>query len=204
MASVCELSRQYGVNRYSIQSWCGLRKELELRREAPLPKGRPGTKLKTSKRLLNICKWKMNFCEIFCQWKEVKPSLKYQIIHTVAKKHPVWDMCQFFDVSRSGYYAFLDCKDRPDKGQPLAELIRECQSKRGKIHGYRYVHLWLIRQKQIQYNPKTVLRVMRKYDLLSEIRRRKYHPCGQQLHRYANLLNRSFQAETPNSKADTT
>ncbi len=41
---------------------------------------------------------------------------------------------------------------------------------------------------------------MRKYDLLSEIRRKKYHPCGQQMHRYANLLNRHFQAEQPNSK----
>ena len=29
--SVCELSRRYGVSRYSIQSWCGLRKEVELR-----------------------------------------------------------------------------------------------------------------------------------------------------------------------------
>ena len=110
------------------------------------------------------------------------------------------DMCRFFEVSRSGYYAFLDRKGCPDKDQPLAELIRECQSKRGKIHGYRYVHLWLARQKHLQYNPKTVLRVMRKYDLLSEIRRKKYHPCGEQLHRYVNWLYRNFKAQCPNSK----
>lgn len=36
--------------------------------------------------------------------------------------------------------------------------------------------------------------------VLSEIRRRKYHPCGQQWHRYANLLNRNFKAERPNSQ----
>ena len=130
----------------------------------------------------------------------MKPRLKYQIIRTFAKKYSVWDMCRFFEVSRSGYYAFLDRKDCPDKDQPLAELIRECQSKRGKIHGYRYVHLWLARQKHLQYNPKTVLRVMRKYDLLSEIRRKKYHPCGEQLHRYTNWLDRNFKAKCPNSK----
>lgn len=109
-------------------------------------------------------------------------------------------MCRFFEVSRGGYYAWLHRRESPDKDLLLAELIRECQSERGKIHGYRYIHLWLARKKQVLYDPKTVLRVMRKYDLLSEIRRKKYHPCGQQMHRYANLLNRHFQAEQPNSK----
>lgn len=39
--SIRELTRQYGISRYAIQSWCGLRKEVELRHAAPLPKGRP-------------------------------------------------------------------------------------------------------------------------------------------------------------------
>jgi transposase len=38
------LSKQHGISRYAIQSWCGLRKEVELRHIAPLPKGRPGTR----------------------------------------------------------------------------------------------------------------------------------------------------------------
>lgn len=45
--SVHELSRQYGISRYAIQSWCGLRKEVELRHAVPLPKGRPSEKLKS-------------------------------------------------------------------------------------------------------------------------------------------------------------
>jgi putative transposase len=130
----------------------------------------------------------------------VKPSLKYRIIQTCDDRYPVLEMCRFFEVSRSGYYRYLGRKDQPDKDLPLAELIRECQSKRGKIHGYRYVHVWLSRTKQVYHNPKTILRVMEKYDLLSEVRRKKYRPCGQQLHRYANLLNRNFKAEHPNSK----
>lgn len=128
------------------------------------------------------------------------PKLKYRIIHTFAQKYPIQQMCRFFEVSRSGYYRYLVRKDSPNKDLPLAQLIRECQSKRGKIHGYRYIHLWLARTKQVHCNPKTVLRVMRKYNLLSEIRRRKYHPSGQQLHRYANLLNRNFKTERLNSK----
>ena len=39
--SQCEVSRKYGISRYTIQSWCGLRPETKLRQIAPLPKGRP-------------------------------------------------------------------------------------------------------------------------------------------------------------------
>ena len=40
-----------------------------------------------------------------------------------------------------------------------------------------------------------------KYDLLSEIRRRrKWQQLGQQVHKYKNLLNREFHADRPNSK----
>ena len=40
-ASQKELSREYGVSRYSIQSWSGKRPETKLRQLAPLPQGRP-------------------------------------------------------------------------------------------------------------------------------------------------------------------
>ena len=36
-----EISREYGINRCAIQSWCGLRPETRLRQIVPLPKGRP-------------------------------------------------------------------------------------------------------------------------------------------------------------------
>lgn len=39
--SVVALSKRYGISRYAIQSWCGLRPEVEIRHSSPLPKGRP-------------------------------------------------------------------------------------------------------------------------------------------------------------------
>ena len=36
-----EISRETGISRYAIQSWCGLRPETKLRQIAPLLKGRP-------------------------------------------------------------------------------------------------------------------------------------------------------------------
>lgn len=108
-------------------------------------------------------------------------------------------MCRFFEVSRSGYYGFVSRMDIPEKDLPLAEKIRECQEKCGKTYGYRRVHIWLEKQK-IHHDPKTVLRVMQKYNLLSVVRRKKYRNYGECLHRYPNLLNRDFKAEKPNQK----
>ena len=58
-----------------------------------------------------------------------------------------------------------------------------------------------LKNREIKKNPKTVLRVMKKYGQLSEIRRRrKWVNLGQQIHRYANLLDRKFHADHPNAK----
>ncbi len=76
----------------------------------------------------------------------------------------------------------------------------ECQNKTDKTYGYRRVWKWL-RDRNIERNPKTVLRIMKKYGLLAEIRcRRKWVNLGQQVHRYDNLLKRQFRADRPNAK----
>lgn len=46
------LSRKYGVSKYSIASWCGLRPEVEVRHAAPLPKGRPKVNAKTQEEVI--------------------------------------------------------------------------------------------------------------------------------------------------------
>ena len=110
-------------------------------------------------------------------------------------------MCDFFEVSRSGYYSYLQRKDTAHRDKPLAQMIEECQSKCGKTYGYRRVCIWLRRNKNIVRNPKTILRIMNKYGLLSTIRKkRKYQQMGQYLHRYENLLNREFSAQAPDQK----
>ena len=42
--SVCSLSAKYGVSRYTIQSWCGLRPEVNRRQITPSRRGRPTNK----------------------------------------------------------------------------------------------------------------------------------------------------------------
>ena len=108
-------------------------------------------------------------------------------------------MCRFFDVSRSGYYDYVKRMELPDRDLPLAKRIEACQKETNQTYGYRRVQLWLDRQ-GIHRNPKTVLRVMQKYNLLSVVRRKKYQHYGDCLHRYPNLLNRDFHADRPNQK----
>ena len=109
-------------------------------------------------------------------------------------------MCEFFAVSRSGYYAFVHRLGKPEKDAALAGLIAQQRERSFRTYGYRRMWLWLKTQ-DIFCDPKTVLRIMQKYDLLSEIRRRrKWQQMGQQVHKYKNLLNRQFHADRPNSK----
>lgn len=129
----------------------------------------------------------------------MKASVKYKVIYRHREKYSISEMCRFFEVSRSGYYDYVRRMDVPAKDLPLAEKIIECQSVCRNTYGYRRVHIWLERN-GIHCNPKTVLRVMNKYNLLSVIRRKRYVKYGEYLHRYPNLLNRNFAAERPNQK----
>ena len=109
-------------------------------------------------------------------------------------------MCRFFGVSRSGYYDFVLRLGRPEKDSGLADVIRQHQKRCFGTYGYRRMQLMLATE-GIYRNPKTVLRVMKKYNLLAEIRRRRrWVNMGQQLHRYENLLNRQFHSDVPNKK----
>ena len=130
----------------------------------------------------------------------MRTKVKYAVIHRHRNKYPVSVMCQFFGVSRSGYYDFVKRLEEPEADAELAGKIEECQSKTDKTYGYRRVWKWL-RDRNIHRNPKTILRIMKKYGLLSEIRRRrKWVNLGQQVHKYENLLKRQFRADRPNAK----
>ena len=130
----------------------------------------------------------------------MRPNVKYAVIHRHREDYSISVMCRFFGVSRSGYYDFVHRLGRPAKDAALADAIRQQQKKSNSTYGYRRMQLALAAD-GICHNPKTILRVMKKYNLLSEIRRRKkWTNMGQQLHRYKNLLNRQFQSDRPNHK----
>ena len=111
------------------------------------------------------------------------------VIYRHKDKYCISEMCRFFNVSRSGYYDYVKRMDIPAKDLSLAEKIRECQDRCGKTYGSRRVHIWLERN-GIYRNPKTVLRVMQKYNLLSVVRRRRFYKYTEHLHRYNTFGNK--------------
>ena len=121
------------------------------------------------------------------------------VIYRHKDKYTISEMCRFFEVSRSGYYDYVKRMDKPAFDLVLAEKIRECQEHSHRTYGYRRVHIWLERQ-GIHKDPKTILRVMQKYNLLSEVRRKKYHNYTNGIYKYKNHLNRDFTADRPNQK----
>ena len=130
----------------------------------------------------------------------MRPKLKYQVIYRHRAEYSVSTMCRSFGVSRSGYYDFVHRLGEPEKDATLAKAIAQQRERSYHTYGYRRMWLWL-KSQNIFCNPKTVLRIMKKYDRLSEIRRRrKWQQMGQQVHKYKNLLNREFYADRPNSK----
>ena len=89
----------------------------------------------------------------------MRPKVKYAVIYRHRSEFPVSVMCQFFDVSRSGYYDFVKRHGRAERDADLAEQIKECQRVTDKTYGYRRVGKWL-QNRNIQKNPKTILRIM--------------------------------------------
>lgn len=81
-------------------------------------------------------------------------------------------MCEFYHVSRSGYYSWKKRDPAKSKDTELVKLINECHASHKRRYGYRRVKLWLEREKGVCVNHKRVLRVMNKYNLLSVIRRK--------------------------------
>ena len=130
----------------------------------------------------------------------MRPKVKHHVIYGNRERYPISVMCRFFEVSQSGYDDFVHRLERKEKDADLAEAIHVQRGHCFKIYGYRRMWLWPEKQ-GTHRNPKTILRIMKKYGLWAEIRRRRqWVQVGQQLHKYENLLNCPFQADRPNSK----
>ena len=126
-------------------------------------------------------------------------KLKYRVIERFRGKYSISAMCKLFEVSRSGYYAWRNRREQPNKDQWLLDLIVDIQSKSKQTYGCRRIRRWLRRKHKKNVNLKAILRIMRKYDLLSQVRRRRpYMRFQRALHKYSNELKREFDQTVPN------
>jgi putative transposase len=127
----------------------------------------------------------------------------YQVIYHMRRQYPVVAMSQFFEVSRSGYYAWVDRLGRADRDSAGMAAVEAAYQHSRRTYGYRRVTDWLQRRPETYMNHKTVLRLMRKLGIRSVARKRKFQTRLEaiaRLHYYPNRLNRNFNATRPNQK----
>lgn len=123
---------------------------------------------------------------------------KYRVIERFRGKYSIEAMCRAFEVSRSGYYAWRNRQRGDTKDQWLVDLIVDCQRRCKQTYGCRRVRRWIQRQTGKAVNLKAILRIMRKFDLLAQIRRRRpYAHYKQATYKYPNLLKRAFEQTVP-------
>ncbi len=131
----------------------------------------------------------------------MRKSQIFSVIERFSDKYTVSEMCEFYNVSRRGFYDFRKRQLGENSDQELINLIAECHEKHKRRYGYRRLTLWLKQKKNLVVNKKKVLRITSQNNLLSAIRRRKFtkfKPNGNL--KYDNVLNRKFHSEIPNEK----
>ena len=69
--------------------------------------------------------------------------MKYRVIERFRGKYSVEAMCEVFEVSRSGYYAWRKRQGKEAKDQWLVDLIVQCQELCKQTYGIRRVRRWI-------------------------------------------------------------
>jgi transposase InsO family protein len=112
-------------------------------------------------------------------------------------------MCEFFGVSRAGYYAWGKRLEQPDPDVERMEKVQAVYEHSHRTYGYRRITMELQDKHGLRINHKAVLRLMHRLHIRSVARQpnlyRKVENLGTQ-HRYSNLLKRDFVASARNQK----
>lgn len=118
------------------------------------------------------------------------------------KRTNIQILCHVVGVSRSGYYAWLNHADDPDPDYADYLLIKEQFDKGKQKWGWRTIQMKFSNSKVIM-NHKKILRIMKKYDLHTRIRRvNPYKQIMKKSHEHKtcdNLLDRQFVQDMPHT-----
>ena len=139
-------------------------------------------------------------------------SSKFQLIHELVSREDnvltITELCSIARVSRSGYYNWVNSKDKRDeqerKDRHDFELILEAFSHRGYDKGVRGIHMRLLHMDPpILMNVKKISRLMHKYNLICPIRQanpyRRMAAALKSNNVADNLVNREFEEHGPRS-----
>ena len=130
-------------------------------------------------------------------------SAKFEFIDAQKADFPLVRMCEWAEVSTSGYYEW---RDRPASAtairrKRLTALVKAVFEHSDQTYGYRRVHAQLVRQGE-QVSPELVRELMRELELLA-CQPRPYRPTTTSPGDpgpIPDLVNRDFTAQAPGQK----
>ena len=130
-------------------------------------------------------------------------SAKFEFIDAEKADFPIVKMCEWVEVSTSGYYEW---RDRPASAtairrEHLTSLVKAVFEQSDQTYGYRRVHAQLIRQGE-QVSPELVRELMRDLGLVA-CQPRPYRPTTTvpgDPGPIPDLVNRHFTAQAPGQK----
>lgn len=117
-------------------------------------------------------------------------------------KNVVSYLCASAGVSRSGYYNYLSNESKRERREEIDIKVRDdilmAISFRGYKKGSRSIKMLLEDKFGICYNRKGIMRIMRKYNIVCPIRRKKYKYKVTKEHKVCkNYLQREFKQNVP-------
>jgi putative transposase len=130
--------------------------------------------------------------------------VKYQFIAAHQTEFKVTVMCRVFEVSRSGYYAWLKSSTSPRKmaNQALKQQIKEIHQHSRQTYGSPRIHAELKAQ-GIKCGHNRVARLMRQEQLWAKQKHKFKMTTTDSAHSYPvapNLLDQDFTSSRPNEK----
>lgn len=130
-------------------------------------------------------------------------SEKYAFIHHEEGNYPVYKMCTWAKVSRSGYYDWLDREPSAtaQRRERLAALVRFSFGHSDGTYGYRRVHADLARRGH-PADPETIRSIMREQGLVP-CQPRPFRPTttiSGDTASTPDLVGRDFTADAPGCK----
>jgi transposase InsO family protein len=130
--------------------------------------------------------------------------VKYAFIRSGLSDYDVTICCQVLEVSRSGYYAWLDrpASDRESRREQLAEKIQAVHEENRRVYGSpRVYHALLAQGESVSEN--TVAKLMKQRQIRAKSKKKFVPKTTDSAHDQPlakNLLNRDFGASSLNSK----
>lgn len=117
-------------------------------------------------------------------------------------KNVVSYLCASAGVSRSGYYNYLSNESKRERREEIDIKVRDdilmAISFRGYKKGSRSIKMLLEDKFGSCYNRKRIMRIMRKYNIVCPIRRKKYKYKVTKEHKVCkNYLQREFKQNVP-------